>query len=485
MKRSALLVVLLIMTVAAMAQSPGMFTDNYRVEVRWTDLKEGMVILGHHFGNTQYTIDTAYVDSEGVCVFEGEGDTLRYGVYLVYVPGQRYFDFLLAEPEITLETSLANPEQDMNVIASKENELFFDYIGFLSSRMNQARDIQSRQEGADEATLAGLEAERKSLDQEVKAYMSNFISNNKGTFAASVVSVNQQIEVPEPPKDENGNVLDEAFQYQYYYSHFWDNVDLTDERLLYSLWIEPKVKQYMTELTLQHPDSVIKAADRLVTRTGDNKEMFRYVVNWITNHYETSNLMSSESVFVHMVQNYYTEDQAWWVDAATLFRIQDRARILAPLLIGKKIPNLVIKDNANEFHNLHREEGSYTVLFFYDPDCGHCQKTAPIMEETRKKLEAEGAVFWGVALDLEDTPADREKWQSFIDEKGLAQWINVADLEHRIPIKYTYDVRSTPTIIVLNKDKEIILRRLGPEQLSEVMEDVIRRDKEEAQESAP
>ena len=480
MKRLLLMMALIAIASTAGAQSPGMFTTKYKITVKWKDLKNTEVILGHHFGSTQYTVDTAMVDDQGMMVFEGEGDTLRYGVYLIYIPGQTYFDILFNEPEISLETSLANPVQDMKVIKSAENKLFFGYLRFLNERMAEARKIQTEMETATGDQMAELRARREKMDAEVKQYMNDFIQNNQGTLAASVVNINRQVEVPEPPKDENGVVTDSAFQYRYYRNHFWDYTNLTDERLLYSSFLEPKVKQYMTQLTIQHPDSVIKAADHLVSLTQGNKEMFRYVVNWVTNHYETSNLMSSESVFVHMVDNYYTADQAWWVDAATLYRIQDRAKILRPLLIGKKIPNLVIKDFNDNFQNLHKAEGKYTILFFYDPDCGHCKKAAPIMEEVRKKHVADGVEFWGIALDLEDTEASRAAWKKFIEEKGLQEWVNVSDLEHRIPIKYTYDVRSTPTIIVVDENKEIILRRLGAEQLGEVLGDVIANDKKQA-----
>ncbi|HAA14287.1 MAG TPA: hypothetical protein DCE41_22375 [Cytophagales bacterium] len=486
MKRRMLLGAMLSMIACtAWAQSPGMFTTDYRIEVRWTDLANEMVILGHHFGDTQYTVDTAMIDENGVCVFEGSGDTLRYGVYLVYVPDQKYFDILFNEPEMILETSIADPVVDMNVIESEENRVFFDYLNFLGDRMLEAREIQTQMEGANEEQMAALNSQRETLDADVQSFMNNFVTENEGTLAASVVGINRQVDVPDAPTDEEGNVIDDLWQYQYFYDHFWDHIDLADERLLYSPWMQPKLEQYVTQLTVQHPDSVCSAADRVVAKASENQEMFRYAVNWITNHYETSNLMSSETVFVHMVKNYYTADQAWWIDAATLYRIQDRAKILEPLLIGKKVPNLVIKDFNENFQNLHKSEGKYTVLFFYDPDCGHCKKAAPLMEEARAQYAPDGAKFWGIALDLEDNEESRNKWKQFIEDKGLTEWTNVTDFEHRIPIKYTFDVRSTPTIIVIDENKEIILRRLGAEQLGEVLGDVIARDKEGGADSQP
>jgi len=227
----------------AWAQSPGMFTTDYRIEVRWTDLANEMVILGHHFGDTQYTVDTAMIDENGVCVFEGSGDTLRYGVYLVYVPDQKYFDILFNEPEMILETSIADPVVDMNVIESEENRVFFDYLNFLGDRMLEAREIQTQMEGANEEQMAALNSQRETLDADVQSFMNNFVTENEGTLAASVVGINRQVDVPDAPTDEEGNVIDDLWQYQYFYDHFWDHIDLADERLLYSPWMQPKLEQ--------------------------------------------------------------------------------------------------------------------------------------------------------------------------------------------------------------------------------------------------
>lgn len=468
-KISFLLTSMLICNVA-WAQSPGMFTTYYQIEVQLSDYKNDTLILAHHLGKKQYTVDTALVDNTGKAIFKGsDTDTLRYGIYLVYIPNVKYFDILVNEPSISIATSVADPVRDMNATTSKDNQIFYDYLRYLNKAREQSVTLKQKIEEATADQKSGLQSKLSALDASVKKYIDELIEKNKETFAAKTIKANKQIEIPEG--DQNS-------QYQYYYKHFWDNIDLNEERFIYSPWLEAKLNQYITKLTMQHPDSINKTADWLIAASSKNKHTKRYVVQYLTNLYAESNLMSSEAVYVHLINNYYTPQEAWWVDKTTLYRMQMRAKAVEPLLIGKKIPNLLLNDQNGQSQNLANKDNKYTVLFFYDPTCGTCKKHAPIMEEVRQQYAANGVKFWGIALDVDNSDDGIQKWKDFIEEKGLQAWTNVADLTGEQALLAKYDVRKTPTIYVLDEHHEIILKRLGAEQLGEILGEVIANENE-------
>ncbi len=62
-----------------------------------------------------------------------------------------------------------------------------------------------------------------------------------------------------------------------------------------------------------------------------------------------------------------------------------------------------------------------------------------------------------------------------IEEKGMEDFINVADTYHKSRFKMKYNVKTTPKIYILNSDREIIIKNIGGEQLGDVMEEVFRR----------
>lgn len=435
-----------------MAQSDGAFTDDYRLEFQFSDLKNTNVILGHHFGSKQFTIQEAMVDDEGVVVFEGQ-DTLRYGLYLVYVPDVKYFDFILNEPEIILSTTIEDPVMDMNVIRSRENEVFFDYLKQLNIFQQRAQEA-----GEDDEQL-------QNIDEEALNYIQTVTTINEGLFTASVIRFLQEPRVPEVKP--NGEEADEKWKYNYYYERYWDNADLTNERFLYTPWFESRLNRYIEELTIQIPESINKAADFVVSKTGNNREMYRYVVNYITNLYEVSNLMSSEAVFVHMVDNYYSADKAWWVNGATLYRIQDRAEVLRPLLIGKRIPNESFTDVNGQRKAIINTTADYTILYFYDSDCEDCLEGITTINREKQFYRQNNVDVWGIHIGEQE---DREKSISMLN---MSDWVNVEYHGEEEQLIRKYDIRSKPTIIVIDENKEIVLRRVGPDQLSGLMERIL------------
>ena len=46
--------------------------DGYKIKIKFKGLKDTTCYLGNYFGNKQYYKDTARVDANGMCVFQGK-----------------------------------------------------------------------------------------------------------------------------------------------------------------------------------------------------------------------------------------------------------------------------------------------------------------------------------------------------------------------------------------------------------------------------
>ena len=64
-------------------------------------------------------------------------------------------------------------------------------------------------------------------------------------------------------------------------------------------------------------------------------------------------------------------------------------------------------------------------------------------------------------------------WKYLEDNNIKPGWINAADPYHQSKYKVLYDVKSTPQIFILNKDKKIISKGIGAEQLDDLMKQVL------------
>jgi thiol-disulfide isomerase/thioredoxin len=213
-------------------------------------------------------------------------------------------------------------------------------------------------------------------------------------------------------------------------------------------------------VVVQNPDSIIKEGDILISKTNGNKETFKYIIWYLTVTYENPTIMGMDAIFVHEVEQYYITNKAYWVDSVTTQKIIHKALTLKPLLLGKPAPPIVMQDSLDRNVSLYDMKAGYTIVIFWDPDCGHCQKVVPKLKEIYdSKLKQKGIIVY--AVDIEDSD---EKWKKFIREKKL-NWINTHDKYKQYPLRQLYDIYSTPVIYVLDENKRIRAKRIDVEQL--------------------
>ena len=420
--------------------------------------KDSTAIIAHYYGDNQYIPkDTAKFDAKGNLQFKGKKE-LPEGVYLLVLPKNKYVEFIVGEQVQSLEFDTADAISTMKIKEGNENQIFYAYQKTMSDKAKEAAPLKAKlssQKNPD--SVAAIRKRMEALDKEVKAFREKLFLDNPKSLAVKLFKAAQEPEVPEAPILSNGR-RDSIFQFRYYKSHFLDNIDLADDRMVRTPIFHGKIEQYLTKLTLQMPDSINKEADFLLKKA-TGKEIFKYLVWWITNNYEKSQIMGMDAVFVHMAKNYYLNGKAYWVDSAVVTKIKDRAAILEPILLGKKAPNMFLTDSAGKLFTLDGFKAKSTILYFWDPNCGHCQKETPKLYEFYEKNKARGINVYAVCIDRK--PDD---WKKYIREKKL-NWTNVWDSYVATDFKNIYDIYSTPVIYILDENKKILAKRIGVEQL--------------------
>ena len=439
--------------------------EGYQVKVKVAGVRDSMCYLANYFGDKQYLKDSCLADAQGSFVFKGK-EKLGGGIYLVVIPGKRYFEVLIdKEQNFSLETDTVDFVKHMKIKGSQENTVFYDYLKFIGEKSKAIEPLRAEYESvkSDPAKSEDVKKRMAVIDSSVITYKDAFMKNNPDFLLTKVFKVTEEVKMPEIPKKADGS-LDSLFMYNYYKAHFFDNIDLKDDRLLRTPVFHPKLEQYFKKLTLQMPDSINKEADQIIAQLNPGSEMFKYVVWLVTNTYETSNIMGMDAVFVHMVEKYYTKEKAFWVDDAQLYKIQDRARVLKPILVGTKVKNIVLNDSLGRPHSLYDVKSKYTILYFWDPDCGHCQKITPKLKESYDKIKSKGVQVFAVCTEVEI-----DKWKKFIREKDL-NWINVADPELHNNFRHDFDITTTPQIFLLDENKNIIAKKIEVDTMNDILE---------------
>lgn len=438
----------------------------YKIHIKITGIAADTCFLGHYYGQHQYVDDTATANAKGEVLFDGR-EPLPGGIYFIVLPKKKFFEFIInKEQEMTLETDTSDLVKKMKIKGSDENRLFYEYLNMVNLNQKKYNNLKKRYDANknNNDSTEYLKNELEKVDDVMKDYKLNLIKNHPETFVAKVFISSRDPEIPEAPKLPNGRP-DSTFSYFYYKAHYWDNIDFSDDKILRTPVFYNRIKTFFDNVVAQHPDTIISEADKLVERARANKEMFKYVVWYITYTYETSKIMGFDKIFVHMVETYYMTNQCYWISQTLLDNITKKAMKLKPILLGKEAPPMIMQDTNLQLQSVHAVKAKYTVVLFWDYECGHCKTEVPKMVEFYNKMKTElGMEVFAVCTDT-----NMLEMKKFIRNNSMP-FINVNGPRAITPhFAEVYDIYSTPVIYILDEKKIIIAKRIDAEQIEEII----------------
>lgn len=457
-------------------------------------LKDTTVYLTRYYGKGLYYADTA-ISKSGVVEFDTKN--LKPGMFALYMPGQKYFEFIVNNnEEINIETVDTNLIGQMKVKKSEENKVFVTYVQFLQAQRVKATALKGKQEGLkkEDPQYDLIAKQLEVISKEVSAYQDSIIKLHDQKLVSKIIKMSVEVKIPDAPKNEKGEVIDHMWQLNYYRKHFWDNIDLNDDRLVNTPVFHQKVELfYGKTMIVPHPDSILAIAFPFIDGLKKGSEVFKYHVDYLTNWAAKSTQMGIDKVYVLMVDRYYCardekgKSPAFWMTEDKLTSACEDIPVKKRILQGMVPPNVILPDTNNVWRDFMSLKSEYTILYFWDPECGHCKKVTPKLQKLyAEKLKARNVEVFSVGKATGD---DYEKWKKFIKDNGLS-FINVAltqklyeaalqDARQFVP-KYTnieslnysttYDLYATPRIIVLDKDKKIIAKQLTISQLEDMLD---------------
>ena len=449
--------------------------SSYHIKIQLNDYANDTLYLGYQLGNQTYIRDTALID-KATKTFNFKGDKrLSAGVYLLVMkPDNNYFQIMVPENEqkFTISTNTQDPYAQGKVKDSKDNTLFFEYMKFLSDKRKEAEAANILKATDSIGAVKKLEL----LDKEVKAYQQNLITKYPTTISGILIKTAAEIE---NPKFDNLKTKEERDVAVYYYfkQHWFDNYDLANPALLRTPVLFQRVDYYIEKMTPQHPDSICISLDRILTMAKPSKETFQFYFIHYLNQYAKSKLVGYDAIYVHLSKNYIEKGMCdEFLEKDNREKIVTNASKLAPILIGTKAPEIkVFKEDSTRI-SLSEVKAKYTVLFFFAPDCGHCQKQSPDLVAFLKKVKEKKLDVKVMAvctyLGTEKMP---ECWK-YVKEKGFGDFINAVDPFLTSRYKTLYNVETTPQLFILDENKIIRSKSIEAKQLEEVLDFIIAED---------
>jgi len=441
-------------------------SNGYEIKIQINGFKQNEIYMAYHLGEKQYIKDTIKQQADGSFLFKGDSP-LESGIYLVVLPpDNNYFQLIIEKNDqyFSVTTDAADPSKNIQTKGSIENKLFYGYMNFLAEKRPQSEALNNRlKEEKDSLKMQELTDAIDKIDQEVEDFQFNFIQNNANTFTSAIIKANTPLKLPDFTGTEEEQQR-EAFYYNR--DHYFDNLDLSDGRFLRTPFLFERINTYVSKLQVQVPDSLIKAIDLVLAKTKNASESYRYFAVHYLNEYANSKFVGMDAVYVHLAEKYYASGQAPWVDSTQLAKIVENAVSLKPILIGKTAPNIKMQLRDGSPVTLHDIKSPYIVLYFWRYDCGHCKESTPDIKAFYEEYKNKGVKIFAVCVKFNDEIGDCWK---YVDENQLDGWIHAVDPYLRSKFYSLYNVKTTPQIFILDKNKKIISKGIGAPQLKEVM----------------
>ena len=240
-------------------------------------------------------------------------------------------------------------------------------------------------------------------------------------------------------------------------NHFWDYTNLRSKSTIINPFFEKNRKIYFEQVLGHDPDTVIKHLNTLLNSPMDD-QVRKVLVSTATYHYETSNYMGEDKVFVWLAQTFYNSGFADWMDKDDLAKIKEKSDGLSTELIGNPARDFAFDTKDRGRIKLTDVQSPITILYFWDSTCGHCKKETPRLKKFYEEYKGKGVEVVAITLENEFT-----SWNKYIDENELS-WINGYESDFERPnFLWYYYIPSTPKKLVLDKDKKIISKNLDVE----------------------
>lgn len=469
--------ILLIQTVQAQtkpaASAKSATPAGKQISITLTPLKNCWVYIGSYYGKGKALVDSAYLNDKSVGAFKG--NKLVGGVYFIVSPKMTIQFELLIDSKQQFSIVGDTLQKDKFVITgSQDNDLFKSYLTFSSER---GKIMQEQEAAYHQSKTSADSTKYKNLimqgDKDLQAYREDLIKKHPNSLLAMLFNTMKRPTAPPIPMVKGKP--DSLYPYRFVKDHFWDDVVFSDDRLLRTPFFESKLDDYFKYYVSPEPDSLIDEVKFMLLSAKTGKEIYPYLLTKFTNKYISPEFMGQDKVFLYLFENFYAKGDTVLLNAASKKTITERAYSLMANQLGLPSAPLDLTDTTGKIVSLYGIKAPFTVVVFWDPNCGHCKEELPRLDSMyRAKWQALGVAIYAVNIYENENVA----WKKFITEKTLHNWYHVyqtkaaraAEEKAGQPsYKQLYDVFKTPTLYLLDKDKRIIAKQLSIQQFDDLI----------------
>ena len=233
--------------------------------------------------------------------------------------------------------------------------------------------------------------------------------------------------------------------------HFFDDVDFNDTTLIPTNVLTTKMIDYIsvvqadTRLSSSVEMRMILALNNIFERAKCNFTTYSFVLQYMLSGYSAIGLTTVTDYLLSypaLREGDITQEQGRRLDAI--------AEPYQKVRVGEKAPDIIHNTIDGQKVDLYSLDSDWVVVLFWSVDCPYCHD---LMNKMRKKMNLDEyrLVTFAIANDADEVRIDLTK----MNLKGLHIY---DDARWEADVVKAYNVFSTPTVFVLDKDRTIVCK---------------------------
>jgi len=345
----------------------------YQIEITNKKLANIPVFLAGYYGDRVFVIDSVQTDVNGKAVFARDY-RLCAGMYTLIAPGKLSYDLLLdAGQQLHIEWQT---DKDIRITGDEQTAAYAAYLAWTNTRPVKEQLTERRRQ---------------------------IISQHPGTFLAAYLTALQPVEAPDAEKTVGKAQMMQTYQYRR--SHFFDNMPLSDVRLLRTPLFHETIHYYITKFVTQQTDTLIHIAYRMLEQASGNYETFFYVSDFLIDFSLRSKIKDINKLhnFVRRNRDMLGIKGQALLPARTstnYFKLVDEKSLQT------RIANMPFIDISGQKFDPQTVQSKYRIYFFWKNDCPRCLAEVPRWQTTLDKYKRKSC--FGIAVNTQNDVRHQE-----------------------------------------------------------------------------
>jgi len=359
--------------------------------------------------------------------------------------GEGFLDFFYNKENVSFRFNPEYPEQSVVFSKSAENKLYREYIAAISKVQGKLDSIQI---SAFQNTKVDLKAPYKKAYTKVNAIQNKYVELSKDKYITTIIKASVQ--------NNSADILTSIDAYLFNIkTTFFNQLDFSNKTILNSSFLTDRIVSYLFYINYSDDNrtqqKLYKESIETVLSKIKNQPYKRDIIEFLIVQFEA---YKNLEIIDYLFENKYNklpealQNEKFKAEKIALFATE----------IGRIAPDFLWKETGKNLKLSTLNDAEKYVLVFWSTSCSHCLREIPQLHtylKNKKNIKV-------IAFAIED---DAFVWENY-SKNNLYGWHNVLGLNKwQNETAKTYQIFSTPSYFVLDKNKKIIAK---PDEIEDI-----------------